>query len=358
MEEYDVTHKHWIWKINDWISVSPVSEFIVVVKLIVPEPGFKKTLLKLTTCELPLVTLLPSGIDWAVILTPGLLLEIVKVPITSPVDAIDWIITWLAETIEFTIKTVLNEALPRVILAVPIVSPIDIVLIVKDPLSEAKSDVDISGSFGSWLTVIVKSVKLSQSVFEIETVTVGVKGIHGKSPVFPPTQLPQLSMYAEPPKSPLQSTQWIDWVAVCISTSPNSELIVDVKTIVPGVGFKNKLSRKISLLFPLVTLLLSGNDAAITITPGLVFSKVKDPYIVPVILSTALTEILLEFITKSTSKKVLTLINPPPAIMLLDPIVSLVFNPLKSKLPESDVKTVDEISGSFGSWLVKNTISE
>ena len=75
----------------------------------------------------------------------------------------------------------------------------------------------------------------------------------------------------------------------------------------------------------------------------------KDPYIVPVILSTALTEILFEFITKSTSKKVLTLINPPPAIMLLDPIVSLVFNPLKSKLPESDVKTVDEISGSFGS---------
>ena len=109
------------------------------------------------------------------------------------------------------------------------------------------------------------------------------------------------------------------------------------------------MSRKISLLFPLVTLLLSGNDAAITITPGLVFSKVKDPYIVPVILSTALTEILLEFITKSTSKKVLTVINPPPAIMLLDPIVSLVFNPLKSKLPESDVKTVDEISGSFGS---------
>jgi Zn finger protein HypA/HybF involved in hydrogenase expression len=38
-------------------------------------------------------------------------------------------------------------------------------------LSAAKSDVDISGSLGSWLTVIVKSVKLSQSVFEIETVT-------------------------------------------------------------------------------------------------------------------------------------------------------------------------------------------
>ena len=43
----------------------------------------------------------------------------------------------------------LNDALPRVILAVPIVSPIDMVLIVKDPLSEAKSDVDISGSLGS-----------------------------------------------------------------------------------------------------------------------------------------------------------------------------------------------------------------
>ena len=31
--------------------------------------------------------------------------------------------------------------------------------------------------------------------------------MQGKSPVFPPTQLPQLSMYAVPPKSPLQSTQ-------------------------------------------------------------------------------------------------------------------------------------------------------
>ena len=69
----------------------------------------------------------------------------------------------------------------------------------------------------------------------------------------------------------------------------------------------------------------------------------------PFVLSTALTEILLEFITKSTNKKVLTLIKPPPAVISLDPIVSLVFNPLKSKLPESDVKTVDDISGSLGS---------
>ena len=59
----------------------------------VPDPGFRKTLLNVTICELPLVTLFPSGIDCAVILTPGLLLEIVKVPITSPVDAIDCMIT-------------------------------------------------------------------------------------------------------------------------------------------------------------------------------------------------------------------------------------------------------------------------
>ena len=66
-------------------------------------------------------------------------------------------------------------------------------------------------------------------------------------------------------------------VAVCISISPSSEFIVEVNTIVPGDGFKNILSRKISLLFPVVTLLLSGTDDAITITPGLIFSKVKDP---------------------------------------------------------------------------------
>ena len=53
---------------------------------------------------------------------------------------------------------------------------------------------EISGSFGSWLTAIVKSVKLSQSVLDNETLTVGLNGIQATAPVLPPTQLPQLSI--------------------------------------------------------------------------------------------------------------------------------------------------------------------
>ena len=46
-------------------------------------------------------------------------------------------------------------------------------------------------------------------MFEILTPTVGENGIHGTCPVFPPTQLKQLSIKADPPKSPLQSVQSI-----------------------------------------------------------------------------------------------------------------------------------------------------
>ena len=128
---------------------------------------------------------------------------------------------------------------------------------------------------------IVKSVKLSQSVFEIETLTVGLKGIHGLFPVFPPTQLPQLSIHAVPLTSPLQSTlkQTIlkgkDW----ISTSPNSELIVVVKVNVPAPGLKNTFVNVIDEVFPEVTLFPSGGDCAKILIPGLVLEIVKVPMI-------------------------------------------------------------------------------
>ena len=50
-----------------------------------PAPGFIKTLLNITVCELPAVTLLPSGTVDAEILTPGFELDIVNVPSTKPV---------------------------------------------------------------------------------------------------------------------------------------------------------------------------------------------------------------------------------------------------------------------------------
>ena len=103
----------------------------------------------------------------------------------------------------------LKELLPPLALinAEPIVSPTLIVDIENEPLLELNNEVEISGSFGSWLTEIVKSAKLSQSVLDNDTNTVGLNGIHATNPVLPPTQLPQLSIKAVPFRSPLQSKQ-------------------------------------------------------------------------------------------------------------------------------------------------------
>ena len=117
----------------------------------------------------------------------------------------DWITAWLDDIIDVTISIVLKLAPPADITAEPTVSPIPIDEIANEPTSETKRDVDMSGSLASWLTLIVKSVKLSQFVFERETETSGENGIHPTLPVLPPTQLPQLSINAPPFKSPLQS---------------------------------------------------------------------------------------------------------------------------------------------------------
>ena len=89
---------------------------------------------------------------------------------------------------------------------------------------------------------MVRFERLSQVVSDKITSTVGEKGIHATSPVFPPTQFPQLSVNAVPPKSPLQSVQSIVSEVVCTSTSPSSEVMVEVKVNVDGLGFVNILS--------------------------------------------------------------------------------------------------------------------
>ena len=178
-----------------WVSTSPNSEFITEVNISVLELGLLKILLKITVWELPLVTLLLSGTDCAIMLIPPAILEIVNVPNDNPVKVfIDWIIAWFEETIELTTKMVVKLKLPACIVALPTVSPTVNKEIVKNPPLEENKEVDISGSFGSWLTDIDKFDKLSQLVLDNETDTVGLKAIHGELPVLPPTQLPQLSM--------------------------------------------------------------------------------------------------------------------------------------------------------------------
>ena len=119
------------------------------------------------------------------------------------------------------------------ITAEPIVSPTIIVDIENEPLLELNNAVDISGSFGSWLTEIVKSAKLSQSVLDNDTNTVGLNGIHATNPVLPPTQLPQLSIKAVPFGSPLQSQHIILRTKLSVCVHPNE--LTDVKTYVPEV---------------------------------------------------------------------------------------------------------------------------
>ena len=108
------------------------------------------------------------------------------------VDTINWVLKILAP-------------LPAVMIAEPMISPIFMFTMSNAPSLEVNREVDISGSLGSWLAEIVRSVKLSQFVLEIVTDTVGVKAIQGSFPVFPPTQFPQLSKVADPFTSPLQS---------------------------------------------------------------------------------------------------------------------------------------------------------
>ena len=62
-------------------------------------------------------------------------------------------------------------------------------------LSAAGGDINFNAN------LIVDVQALSANV----TTVVGEKRIHSDKPVFPPTQLLQLSKYADPPKSPLQS---------------------------------------------------------------------------------------------------------------------------------------------------------
>ena len=231
---------------NAWTSIFPNSESIVEVIVKEPALGLINTLRKLIVLELPLVKLFPSAIEVANILTPGFKLLIVKVPKTNPV-AISWdsIMAWVEPTVETTTKlvfTVLKPA-PATILAEPITSPEDMFEMSKEPASDTNNEVAISGSLASWITVTVKSVKLSQSVLESEIETVGENGIQEIFSVLPPTQLPQTSTNALPPESPLQSKFWaLTWVG--INKKPKEQI-------------NNKLHRvRVEFLFIILVLIL------------------------------------------------------------------------------------------------------
>ena len=111
-----------------------------------------------------------------------------------------------------------------------------------------------------------------------------------------------------------------DW----ISTSPNSEFIVDVNTRVVDDGLTNILLKITVWLLPLVTLLLSGTDCPKILIPPEILEIVKVPKNSPL-------EILIDWIIawfdeiiELTIKTVLKL--KLPATIEADPIVSPTFN--------------------------------
>ena len=207
----------------------------------------------------------------------------------------------------FKIETIIRLALklmspPAAVKdAIPIVWPIDILSKLNAPTLELKNDVDISGSLGSWETIISKSVVELHVLSAKFTTVVGENGIHSDKPVFPPTQLLQLSTYAEPPKSPLQSVTSIDIGKNWLLTSDNSELIEELKLRVDiSVGLLNKAVNVTVWLFPAVTLLLSAGAIDKIFAPVEIFSNSKVPITLPLASSTALNVIWSDDMIKST----------------------------------------------------------
>ena len=106
--------------------------------------------------------------------------------------------------------------------------------IAKEPTLEVNNPSDISASPGSWLTLTVKSDKLSQYVFDKDTDTVGENGVMHVSVS----------------------------VKVWTSVSPNSEFIVDVNNTGPWLGFWKTLLNVTVCEFPFVVVLLSGGTTS------------------------------------------------------------------------------------------------
>ena len=138
------------------------------------------TFVKVIVELLPLVKLLPSGTVVADILIPGFVFKIVKLPKTKPVlISVDVITTSLDETTVVTVNSALKVLEPLFAdnNADPITSPTFIFEISNEPTLDVYNAESISTSPASWLTDIVKSAKLSQSVFDNEIKIAGEKSV-------------------------------------------------------------------------------------------------------------------------------------------------------------------------------------
>ena len=115
--------------------------------------------------------------------------------------------------------------------------------ILKAPPSETNEALAISVSFASWLTLIVRSV-VAWHVLSLRVIaTVGEKSIHD-----------------------------ILKEKFCTSTSPSSDVIVEVKFKIPLFGLWKILLNVTEEVFPLVVELLSPGLVAVILTPAERFS--------------------------------------------------------------------------------------
>ena len=135
----------------------------------------------------------------------------------------------------------------------------------------------------------------------------------------------------------------MDW----LSTSPNSEVIVDENVNTDVDGLTNKLLNVAFDVYPPVVVLPSPGLVAVISIPLVRFWRVKDPN-VP-LLSTESTIVLQEDVAPTI--KVELIVTPEVNVISAVPNVSPTFTLAKSNEPASDVNTEEAISVSPWSWL-------
>ena len=148
-----------------------------------------------------------------------------------------------------------------------------------------------------------------------------------------------------------KTTQTIENGNAWTSIFPNSESTVEVTVKDPAVGLINTLRKLIVLELPLVKLFPSAIEVADILTPGFKLVIVKVPKANPVAISTDSITAWVEPTVETTTKVVLTVLKPAPAILLAEPITSPEDIFEISKEPASDVNNEVNISTSPASWL-------
>ena len=124
----------------------------------------------------------------------------------------------------------------------------------------------------------------------------------------------------------------------CTSTSPNSDVMVEVIFIIPTFGFKKTLSNVIKEEFPFVSKLLSPGLTAFILTPPLDKFSISKTF-------PRESEIVAVFVVKELTKRSVVYV-PRPLVNDAEPILSPIINEEIVKDPASETNNAFAISVS------------